>query len=136
MTNLPGVLDGIKVVEFAQNAAIPHCGRLLAGLGADVVKVEPPTGDAMRLVAPVGGEGRAYVIINPGALTHTSIALRDALLGVELPFVEVHLSNVHAREAFRQTSYLSDIAIGVITGFGAKSYLLALDALIDLHGEG
>ena len=66
MTNLPGVLDGIKVVEFAQNAAIPHCGRLLAGLGADVVKVEPPTGDAMRLVAPVGGEGRAYVIINPG----------------------------------------------------------------------
>lgn len=66
MTALPGALDGVNVVEFAQNAAIPHCGRLLAGLGADVVKVEPPTGDAMRLVAPVGGEGRAYVVINPG----------------------------------------------------------------------
>lgn len=63
---LPGVLDGIKVVEFAQNAAIPHCGRLLAGMGADVVKVEPPAGDAMRMVAPIGGEGRAYVLINPG----------------------------------------------------------------------
>ena len=66
MSAPPGVLDGIKVVEFAQNAAIPHCGRLLAGLGADVVKVEPPTGDAMRLVAPLEGEGRAYVLINPG----------------------------------------------------------------------
>ena len=62
-----GVLDGIRVVEFAQNAAIPHCGRLLAGLGADVVKIEPPGGDAMRLIAPMApGEGRAYVIINPG----------------------------------------------------------------------
>lgn len=66
MTELPGVLDGVKVVEFAQNAAIPHCARLLAGLGADVVKVEPPTGDAMRLVAPIEDEGRAFVIINPG----------------------------------------------------------------------
>ena len=66
MTVLAGVLDGVNVVEFAQNAAIPHCGRLLAGLGADVVKVEPPTGDAMRLIAPIEGEGRAYVIINPG----------------------------------------------------------------------
>lgn len=66
---LPGVLDGIKIVEFSQNAAIPHCGRLLAGLGADVVKVEPPTGDAMRHLAPVegvGNEGRAYLTTNPG----------------------------------------------------------------------
>ncbi|MGI9597190.1 MAG: CaiB/BaiF CoA transferase family protein [Acidimicrobiales bacterium] len=66
MSQSDGVLDGIKVVEFAQNAAIPHCGRLLAGLGADVVKVEPPSGDAMRLIAPIEGEGRAFVIINPG----------------------------------------------------------------------
>lgn len=63
---LPGVLDGIKIVEFSQNAAIPHCGRLLAGLGADVVKVEPPHGDAMRFLAPIGGEGRAYLTTNPG----------------------------------------------------------------------
>ena len=63
---LPGVLDGIKIVEFSQNAAIPHCGRLLAGLGADVVKVEPPAGDAMRHLAPIGDDGRAYLTTNPG----------------------------------------------------------------------
>lgn len=74
--------------------------------------------------------GTQFVIINPGAFTHTSIALRDAFLGVSLPFIEVHLSNVHAREAFRQTSYLSDIAVGVITGLGAEGYLYALDAAV------
>lgn len=68
------------------------------------------------------------IIINPAALTHTSIALRDALAGVAIPFVEVHLSNVHAREPFRRHSYFSDLALGVISGFGAHSYSLALDA--------
>ena len=71
-----------------------------------------------------------FIIINPGAFTHTSVALRDALLGVEIPFIEVHLSNVHAREAFRHHSYFSDIAEGVICGFGAKSYDLALHAVL------
>jgi len=75
-------------------------------------------------------EGVAFIIINPGAFTHTSVALRDALLGVEIPFIEVHLSNVHAREAFRHHSYFSDIAEGVICGFGAKSYQLALQAVL------
>ncbi len=70
------------------------------------------------------------ILINAGALTHTSIALRDALLGVAIPFVELHLSNVHAREAFRQHSYLADKAIGVISGFGPTSYRLALDGLV------
>ena len=70
----------------------------------------------------------AFIIINPGAFTHTSVALRDALLGVEIPFIEVHLSNVYAREAFRHHSYFSDIAEGVICGFGSKSYQLALQA--------
>ncbi|SEL18557.1 3-dehydroquinate dehydratase [Colwellia chukchiensis] len=69
-----------------------------------------------------------FIIINPAALTHTSVALRDALLAVNIPFIEVHLSNVHAREAFRQHSYLSDIAIGVISGLGAKGYEYALAA--------
>jgi 3-dehydroquinate dehydratase-2 len=70
------------------------------------------------------------IIINAGAYTHTSIAIRDALLSVSLPFIEVHLSNVFSREDFRHKSYISDIAKGVITGFGVKSYLLALDYFI------
>ena len=73
-------------------------------------------------------EDIAFIVINPAAYTHTSIALRDALLGVAIPFIEVHLSNVHARETFRQHSYLSDIARGVITGLGAQGYEFAISA--------
>ena len=73
-------------------------------------------------------EAVQFIVFNPGAYTHTSIALRDALLGVNLPFIEVHLSNVFAREAFRQDSYLSDIAVGVISGLGAQGYSLAIQA--------
>ena len=73
-------------------------------------------------------EGIAFVIINPGAFTHTSIALRDAFLGVAVPFIEVHSSNVFSRETFRHRSYLSDIAVGCIFGLGPMGYELALDA--------
>ena len=76
-------------------------------------------------------DGVEFIIINPGAFTHTSIALRDALLGVSIPFIEVHLSNVHAREAFRAQSYLSDVAVGVITGLGAQGYEFALAAALE-----
>jgi 3-dehydroquinate dehydratase-2 len=75
-------------------------------------------------------DGTACILFNPAAFTHTSIALRDALLGVRTPMIEVHLSNVHAREAFRHHSYFSDIAIGTIGGFGHLSYELALQAAI------
>lgn len=73
-------------------------------------------------------EGIAFIIINPAAFTHTSVALRDALLGVAIPFIEVHLSNVHAREAFRHHSYFSDKAVGVICGLGAQGYQFALQS--------
>ncbi len=74
------------------------------------------------------GEGVDFIVFNPAAFTHTSVALRDALLAVGIPFIEVHLSNVYRRESFRHTSYFSDIAVGVITGLGADGYELALEA--------
>ena len=75
-------------------------------------------------------DGTGFIVINPGAFTHTSIALRDALLAVAIPFIEIHLSNVHGREPFRQHSYLSDKAVGVICGLGAKGYEFAVAAAI------
>ncbi|HPE79348.1 MAG: type II 3-dehydroquinate dehydratase [Sedimenticolaceae bacterium] len=77
-----------------------------------------------------GAEGVDFILFNPAALTHTSIALRDALLGVAIPFIEVHVSNVYAREPFRHHSYLSDVAVGVISGLGAHGYELALAAAL------
>jgi 3-dehydroquinate dehydratase II len=74
-------------------------------------------------------------IINPGGLTHTSVSLRDALLSVNLPFIEVHLSKVASREDFRQINYFSDIAAGTITGLGSFGYMLALEALKEIHGK-
>ena len=77
-----------------------------------------------------------FIIINPAAFTHTSVAIRDALLGVQIPFIEVHLSNVHAREPFRHHSYLSDKAVGVICGLGPDGYEFALNAAVQrLHSD-
>ena len=75
-------------------------------------------------------DGTAFILINPAAFTHTSVALRDALASVAIPYIEIHLSNPHAREPFRQHSYFSDKAVGVVCGFGADSYRYALDAAL------
>ena len=80
-------------------------------------------------------EGVDFIIFNPAAFTHTSVALRDALLAVQIPFIEVHLSNVHAREGFRRKSYFSDIAVGVISGLGPIGYELALQAALSFLGD-
>mgnify|MGYP000562422726 CR=1 FL=1 len=80
-------------------------------------------------------EGINFILINPAAFTHTSVALRDALLGVKIPFIEVHLSNIHQREPFRAHSYFSDVAQGVICGLGAKGYELALLAALEQTAE-
>jgi len=86
--------------------------------------------ELVGLVQEAPDEAVEFIIINPAAFTHTSIALRDALLATKIPFVEVHLSNIYAREAFRAHSYFSDIAEGVISGLGAQGYELALQAAI------
>ena len=84
--------------------------------------------ELIELIQHAPQEGINFVIFNPGALTHTSVALRDALLAVKLPFIEVHLSNTAARESFRQHSYFADIAVGSIVGLGAQGYELAVRA--------
>ena len=101
-----GQRAGLRVVTFQSNAEAPLIERIHAAKNEDT----------------------AFIIINPAAFTHTSVALRDALAAVRIPFIEVHLSNVHAREPFRRHSYFSDLAVGVIAGLGPMGYELALEA--------
>lgn len=87
--------------------------------------------DLIGKVQSLAGKSTDFIIINPAAFTHTSVAMRDALAAVKIPFIEVHLSNVYAREPFRHHSYFTDIAVGVISGLGAQSYSLALEYVIN-----
>lgn len=86
--------------------------------------------ELVERVQAAGADGTALILLNPAAFTHTSVALRDALAAVAIPFYEIHLSNPHTREPFRHHSYFSDLAVGVVAGFGADSYRYALDAAL------
>ena len=100
--------------------------------GADVVCFQSNhEGALIDRIHTARTDGTGFIVINPGGLTHTSVALRDALAGVAIPFIEVHVSNVHRREAFRHHSFLSEIAAGVIVGFGVAGYSMAVDAALD-----
>jgi 3-dehydroquinate dehydratase-2 len=107
MTNLTEVAKGMSVQLSQHQSNAEHI--LIDEIHASFEKID-------------------FIIINPAAFTHTSVALRDALLSVSIPFIEVHLSNVHTRESFRQHSYLSDIAVGVISGLGANGYEYATES--------
>lgn len=113
---LAGINDALSAQAASAGVTLRHLQSNHAGVLIDAIH------DAYGSV-----DG---IVINPGGLTHTSVALRDALAGVAIPFVEVHLSNVYAREPFRHHSYLSPIALGVISGFGPNSYSLGLSALL------
>ena len=107
------------------------CTAHAASLGLEVSFVQSNHEGALIDAVHAAKGTHNALVINAGAYTHTSIALMDAVASVELPMVEVHLSNIHAREAFRHVSYLSKVAIGQICGFGPRGYLMALDALAD-----
>jgi 3-dehydroquinate dehydratase-2 len=114
--SLAEIMTNLQRVANAANVELSHCQS-----NAEHVLID----EIHRSFEKVD-----FIIINPAAFTHTSVAIRDALLSVNIPFIEVHLSNVHAREEFRQHSYLSDIAVGVVSGLGARGYEFALQAAI------
>ena len=118
---------GAETLESIQARLV----RLGMELGVEVLSFQSNAEHALvERIHAAHDAGISFILINPAAFTHTSVALRDALAGVDIPFIEVHLSNVHAREPFRRHSYLSDIAVGVISGLGPIGYELALRAAV------
>jgi len=122
----PGIYGSLTLSQIESNCQ-DQCQNAQISLDCLQSNAEHQLIDAIHQ-AP--DQGVQFIVINPAAFTHTSVALRDALLGVNIPFIEVHLSNVHQREAFRHHSYLSDIAQGVICGLGSDGYRFAIDAAI------
>jgi 3-dehydroquinate dehydratase II len=121
-TREPGVYGSTTLAQIDADLA-----RMATDAGAELQSLQSNhEGVLIDRIHAARGDGTGFIVINPGGLTHTSVALRDALAAVELPFIEVHLSNVHRREPFRHHSYLSDIAAGVIVGLGADGYRLAV----------
>jgi 3-dehydroquinate dehydratase II len=129
-------LLGLREPEHYGNATLASINQALADVAAKAgVTLETfqsnAEADLVTKIQSIATTKVDFVIINPAAFTHTSVAMRDALSAVKVPFIEVHLSNVYAREAFRHHSYFTDIAVGVISGLGAKGYTLALDYAIE-----
>jgi len=124
-TREPGIYGAATLADLEQ-----RCLALALSLGPHELSCFQSNAESALIerIHAAGPEGIAFILINPAAFTHTSVALRDALLGVGIPFIEVHLSNIFAREPFRHHSYLSDIAVGVISGLGPHGYELALQA--------
>lgn len=119
----PGVYGHVTLADIEQRAR-----TLAQSLGHELDTFQSNSeADLVNRVQAAAGQCD-FLLINPGAFTHTSVALRDAILAVAIPFIEIHLSNVHAREDFRRHSYFADIAVGTITGLGALGYELALRA--------
>ena len=125
-TREPGLYGQATLSDIESGAA-----ALATSLGHELRAVQSNAEHVLvDAIQAARGDGTAFIIINPGAFTHTSIALRDALLGVATPFIEVPLSNVHAREPFRRHSYFSDVAVGSIVGLGPLGYELAIRAAV------
>jgi 3-dehydroquinate dehydratase II len=132
-------LLGTREPQVYGQATLPQVDAELAQMAADAgVKLESlqsnHEGALIDRIQDARKDGTHFIIINPGGLTHTSVALRDALAAVALPFIEVHISNIHQREAFRHRSYLSALAVGVICGLGVHGYRLALQHALAVHG--
>ncbi len=127
-------LLGTREPELYGSETLADINDRLARLAGSDCALEAFQSNAVSAIVErvhaAGADGTDFIFINPAALTHTSVALRDALLGVDIPFVEVHISNVFAREPFRHHSYLSDQAVGVISGLGTLGYDLALQAAL------
>lgn len=122
----PGVYGAVTLDQIDAELA-----QIAAKAGAKLESFQSNhEGELIDRVQAARTDGTSFIIINPAAYTHTSVGLRDALAGVAIPFVEVHLSNVHKREPFRHHSYFSDLAVGVICGLGAAGYRLALDFVL------
>jgi 3-dehydroquinate dehydratase-2 len=131
-TREPGVYGHTTLADIEQSL-VQHAETAGAELACFQSNAEF---ELIERIHKAGSEGIDFIIINPAAFTHTSVAIRDAILGVNIPFIEVHISNVHAREAFRAHSYFSDKAVGVICGLGPKGYEFALySALEQLEGS-
>ena len=116
--------DTLASIDATQRARTEAAGLAYESLQSNAEHV------LVDRVQAAAGDGTRFILANPAAFTHTSIALRDAFAAVAIPFIEVHLSNPHAREPFRRQSFFSDLAVGVVAGFGAASYSLALDAAL------